>query len=832
MPNDEPPTPPKMHIAPVIFVVVGFCLNTAMSVCPSLCECKWKSGKETVICLNANLSHVPLHLDSGTQVINLTGNNFPVLKDEEFSRAGLLNLQKIFLSRCRLRALQQYAFKNLKNLVELDLSVNFLSAIPSHTFDSIYELRELKLTDNPIQRLTNEAFISVPQLMRLELNDCKITEVEPRAFVGLERSLEWLKLDGNKLTGIEAASLTRLENLHGLELAGNSWNCSCALRPLRDWMLRANVPFGVPPLCSSPSRLKGKSWEKLDLDEFACVPEIAPSDTVTHGVEGKNVTITCRIAGIPEPNVRWTLRNKLIANLTGPSYANGKKMYVMQVQNDSSDLTIFSADVQDAGVYVCSAENKAGRVEASVTLAVSRRPPDQTISVKVLLLSASVGIMMVITLCSVSLCLCSRKKTGKWRTRECAREENYEKIELNHKVSDKNGGVQKGEISVVNRRNGDYSVVPAADTDQELEDEETSTLDIASRSSQWDKEKKWGSPDNLQNMDMQIPRQNPAGTRDDHPQITTSTSGTFNKSKDVSPSPITHCYSQMTRGSPEGDGIPSSCASTTRPSKAPAEPPRRFPDIVGTGSTNPFTYTTLGEKRGANSEGGSVNDISELFCTLPRKTRRYRSTDSEAPLLSDSRYVSSGGESYGSQESSGLRKFGDSYRYTANLNKNREKISNSYLNLCRVERPAGSQEYKATPLLNVSGLENRPARPEMFSPTSGTPNANSYDYHATQLERFLEEYRNLQKQLTKMKETCDNLRHDTNYLKSVSRTSSSDDVKRSKRAGSVDGGCSPNSNRPMGNSMDFGKVQSDLTKYLLTKSSSPKPYATSGMFNN
>lgn len=506
--NDEHPFYPKMHLSLMIFIVVGFYLHTAMADSPSLCECKWKSGKETVICVNANLSHVPLHLESGTQVINLTGNNFPILKNEEFSRAGLLNLQKIFLSKCRLKTLQRYVFKNLKNLVELDLSINLLSSIPSHTFDSIYELRELKLSDNPIQTIMNEAFANVPQLVRLELNDCNLSEIETKAFIGLERSLEWLKLDNNKLAEIESSSLTRLENLHGLELAGNPWNCSCSLRPLRDWMLRTNVPFGIPPLCNNPERLKGKSWEKLDLDEFACIPEIAPSDTITQGVEGKNVTMTCRIAGVPEPNVRWMLRNKIIANLSGPSYTNGKKVYVMQLQNDSSDLTIFSADLQDAGTYICSAENKAGRVEASVTLAVSRKPPDQSISVKVLLLSIAIGILLVVILCFLSLCLCSRKKTRKWRTRECTGEENYEKIELNHKMSDKNGGVQKNDVSVVNRRNGDYSVVPAADTDHELDEDETSTLDIASRSSQWtknvEKEKKWVGPDNLQSRDMQI----------------------------------------------------------------------------------------------------------------------------------------------------------------------------------------------------------------------------------------------------------------------------------------------------------------------------------------
>lgn len=36
--------------------------------------------------------------------------------------------------------------------------------------------------------------------------------------------------------------------------------------------------------------------------------------------------------------------------------------------------------------------------------------------------------------------------------------------------------------------------------------------------------------------------------------------------------------------------------------------------------------------------------------------------------------------------------------------------------------------------------------------------ANAYDYHAAQLERFLEEYRNLQEQLCKMKETCESIR--------------------------------------------------------------------------
>ena len=449
-----------------------------LSECPRLCECKWKSGKESVFCPNANLTSVPAHLEAGTQILDLTSNHIPSIKDDEFSLAGLLNLQKIFLIRCRLKVLDRYAFRNLINLIELDLSYNFLSSVPSHTFQSISELRELKLSGNPIQKLGNDAFVHVPQLVKLELSECKITSVQKRGFHGLERSLEWLKLDKNRLGELTAEAVTVLENLHGLDLAENPWNCSCTLRPLREWMLRTNVPFGAPPVCHHPERLESKQWDKLDLDEFACVPEIVAYDTKAHGVEGTNVTMTCRIKGVPEPNVRWSLKNKLIANLSGTSYSSGKKLYAVQLKNDASDLTILTAELQDAGVYVCAAENKAGKAEASVTLAVSRKPPDGALTNKAIIVSVIAGTLFVLAACLVVLCVYTvRRKNGvRWRNPECRREDNYEKIELNHKVnsSDLNGRSVQGEISIVGsmKKNGEYRVVPGADTDQEGEEEE------------------------------------------------------------------------------------------------------------------------------------------------------------------------------------------------------------------------------------------------------------------------------------------------------------------------------------------------------------------------
>lgn len=472
----------------------------AMAECPRLCECKWKSGKESVLCLNANLSAIPDKLDAGTQILDLTRNDIATIANDAFQRANLLNVQKLYLVKCHLKTIERYAFRKLINLVELDLSDNLMGAIPSLALESIPELRELRLIGNPIQRIANDAFVRVPQLIRLELSNCRIGTVEVRAFAGLETSLEWLKLDGNRLVGMHEAALVSLQNLHGLELAGNQWNCSCALRPLREWMIRENIPFNIPPMCQSPERLVAKSWDKIDLDEFACAPTILAADWRAHGVEGKNITMSCIVRGVPEPSVRWMVRNRVIANLTGSSYpkmpaSQGRKLYMVNLQQNASNLTILAADLQDAGTYTCAAENKAGKVEASVTLAVARRPADSLLGSRLIVATIVAISLFVVASVLLAICVCTlkrRRKLGRWNTQ--GRRESYEKIELNHKPNYGDGkaaaaaaarcersgtfirAMAENGISVVGqpsgrRRNGDYRNVPSEDNDTDCFEE-------------------------------------------------------------------------------------------------------------------------------------------------------------------------------------------------------------------------------------------------------------------------------------------------------------------------------------------------------------------------
>lgn len=508
LPVINPALPLSLASPLTVLILTLCCLISGLLAddpCSGLCDCKWKSGKESATCVNAKLTYIPKGLDAGTQVLNLTGNKLGNLEKDAFVEAKLLNLQKVYLAKCRIKTLDRFAFRKLINLVELDLSYNLLPAVPSHIFDSIPELRELKLSGNPIQRILNNAFVRVPTLVRLELSECLLGTVEARGFSGLENTLEWLKLDKNNLVNVKSSTLTAMQNLHGLELAENPWNCTCELRPLREWMLRQNIPYDVPPVCTHPPRLKEKAWDRLDLDEFACVPKITAPEALTTGVEGRNVTMSCNIGGIPEPSVKWLWRNRVIANLSGVPYSNSRKIYMVHVADYTSNLTILTADMQDAGVYVCTAENKAGKVEASVTLAVSRRPPETALSGRVLVAGIIVAALFVLASCLIVLCVCSVRRrqqsggSGRWQGQAQSgmtrggrrRDDSYEKIEMNHKepsmLNHAGGGAgsgmlpkggnnvltlgQNSEVAVVGpmvkqrMRHGDYRGVPSVDTD-------------------------------------------------------------------------------------------------------------------------------------------------------------------------------------------------------------------------------------------------------------------------------------------------------------------------------------------------------------------------------
>ncbi len=120
-----------------------------------------------------------------------------------------------------------------------------------------------------------------------------------------------------QLSQLSPAPLRPLRALHGVDLHGNPFNCSCGLRELRLWMLGANVPSVTPaaPTCASPPRLRGRAWDgSLGADEFACPPRVEDAGVEDSSAAGANVTLFCRARGVPRPAIRWTWQEQTLRN--------------------------------------------------------------------------------------------------------------------------------------------------------------------------------------------------------------------------------------------------------------------------------------------------------------------------------------------------------------------------------------------------------------------------------------------------------------------------------------------------------------------------------------
>ena len=125
---------PTLYLPPVLLLLTS--LVSSSGTCPPPCRCLWKSSKMTVECGGAGATVIPVNIDIGTQVLNMSHNSLTGLTLDMFSRAGLLNLQKINFGHNNISNLHSRTFSGLLNLVEIDISHNSLTSVPSHASPS------------------------------------------------------------------------------------------------------------------------------------------------------------------------------------------------------------------------------------------------------------------------------------------------------------------------------------------------------------------------------------------------------------------------------------------------------------------------------------------------------------------------------------------------------------------------------------------------------------------------------------------------------------------------------------------------------------------------
>ncbi|KAK9508156.1 hypothetical protein O3M35_007879 [Rhynocoris fuscipes] len=340
--------------------------------------CKWKGGKRTVECIDRALIYIPEGVDPETQVLDMSGNNLQILPRDNFARVGLVNLQRLYLRNCRLGQIDNTALKGLLNLVELDLSNNLLTYVPTSAFKEVPNLRDLILSRNPIQKIDSHAFKTVPGLVKLDLSNCDLKTISPHAFEGVE-FLESLKLNGNKLYELRPKTVEILSRLQGVELHDNPWYCDCHLRAAKLWLTNNNIPYPIAPKCSGgPERIARRTFAQLDLEDFACRPEIRLDSRHVEATAGDNATIICRVESVPEASISWYMNGRLLLN--NSAFSSYQRIFINErgTFDKKSILTLTNAQEADSGDFYCLAENRAGNAEANYTVHVSYRMAGMT----------------------------------------------------------------------------------------------------------------------------------------------------------------------------------------------------------------------------------------------------------------------------------------------------------------------------------------------------------------------------------------------------------------------------------------------------------------------
>lgn len=308
-------------------------------------------------------------MDSGTQVLEFSGNNIHILHSETFLKLDLINLQKIYLSRCQIKAIENRTFKGLTNLIELDLSGNLLENVPSEAFLDCPSLMRLTLSDNPIKTLRKAAFNHLSSLSTLELSNCELSRVEENAFQGLLK-LEWLHLDRNKLTALGGLGILN-KHLKGVELQNNPWECDCHLTDLHSWLLNVNIALTIDPICSGPTRLTGQTIKSISQLELACLPDVSPTTFYLEIGEGKNVSLLCNVKAVPPAKVSWWFQGQLLQNDSVVAPGVHLLYYIEEGATEKqSELLIYNANADDNGIFICSAENAAGITQSNFTIRV------------------------------------------------------------------------------------------------------------------------------------------------------------------------------------------------------------------------------------------------------------------------------------------------------------------------------------------------------------------------------------------------------------------------------------------------------------------------------
>uniref|UniRef100_A0A2S2NKA1 Reticulon-4 receptor-like 2 n=1 Tax=Schizaphis graminum TaxID=13262 RepID=A0A2S2NKA1_SCHGA len=153
--------------------------------------------------------------------------------------AEIPNIKRLTVSNCSIQSVSMDTFYGVYNLEHIDLSYNKLQELPPGLFDQQLFLKELILNNNQLIDLPDDIFKTLPylKLIRLDMNSihctCKI-----------------------KLWDISLMTKNVKEiNKHTCEWNHSKKGYSCSMKSTTTYIYNKKLE----PICSSPTKLKGKT---------------------------------------------------------------------------------------------------------------------------------------------------------------------------------------------------------------------------------------------------------------------------------------------------------------------------------------------------------------------------------------------------------------------------------------------------------------------------------------------------------------------------------------------------------------------------------------------
>ncbi|XP_075792439.1 chondroadherin-like protein [Pelodiscus sinensis] len=190
--------------------------RAAAERCPRICICD--NIKRHVMCLNKNLTDVPITIPQVTQKLDLRGNNIKVIPGGAF--LPIPYLTHLNLQRCNLESIEEGAFRGLGRLIYLNLASNNIAFIYQESLDGLSSLQQLILEKNRLEEIKPGAFSQLGFLNFLNLGENFLVYLPDMVFQGLQL-IKWLRLSHNALHVIATEAFAGLPALRRLSLDYN-----------------------------------------------------------------------------------------------------------------------------------------------------------------------------------------------------------------------------------------------------------------------------------------------------------------------------------------------------------------------------------------------------------------------------------------------------------------------------------------------------------------------------------------------------------------------------------------------------------------------------------